>query len=171
MFGNSVDEDGFQRETTPMKPVSPYGCAKVYGYNISRNYRNSYGLHIVNGILFNHESPRRGSNFVTNKVVKTAVEIKKGKKDKLELGNMDSHRDWGHSKDYVKAMHMIINHKKPDDFIVATGVTHSVRDMTDYVFSKLGLNHEEYVVQNPKFLRPEELKYLRGDSTKLKNTF
>ena len=144
---------------------------EVYGYNISRNYRNSYGLHIVNGILFNHESPRRGSNFVTNKVVKTAVEIKKGKKDKLELGNMDSHRDWGHSKDYVKAMHMIINHKKPDDFIVATGVTHSVRDMTDYVFSKLGLNHEEYVVQNPKFLRPEELKYLRGDSTKLKNTF
>ena len=171
MFGNSVDEDGFQRETTPMKPVSPYGCAKVYGYNISRNYRNSYGLHIVNGILFNHESPRRGSNFVTNKVVKTAVEIKKGKKDKLELGNMDSHRDWGHSKDYVKAMHMIINHKKPDDFIVATGVTNSVRDMTDYVFSKLGLNHEEYVVQNPKFLRPEELKYLRGDSTKLKETF
>ena len=171
MFGNSVDEDGFQRETTPMNPVSPYGCAKVFGFNISRNYRNSYGLHIVNGILFNHESPRRGSNFVTNKVVKTAVEIKKGMKNKLELGNMDSYRDWGHSKDYVRAMNMIINHQTPDDFVVATGKTYSVREMTKYVFEKLELDFNNFVVQNKKFMRPQELKYLRGDCSKLKKTF
>tara|TARA_B100000676_G_C17960513_1_gene777275 strand:- start:150 stop:1133 length:984 start_codon:yes stop_codon:yes gene_type:complete len=171
MFGNSVDEDGFQRETTPFKPVSPYGCAKVFGFNISRNYRKSYKLHIVNGILFNHESPRRGSNFVTNKVVKTAVQIKLGIKDRLELGNMDSYRDWGHSKDYVRAMHLIINNNKPEDFVVSTGVTHSVRDMTNYVFKKLELDSEQYIFQNPKYLRPEELKYLKGDSTKLREKF
>ena len=129
MFGNSVDSDGVQRLTTPMNPVSPYDCAKVMGYNLVRHYRNAYNLHACNGILFNHESPRRGTNFVTNKVVKTAVEIKKGLKDKLELGNMDSSRDWGHSKDYVKAMHLILNHDIADEFIVATGETHSVRDL------------------------------------------
>ncbi len=168
MFGSSVDEDGFQRETTKMTPVSPYGCAKVFGYNIIRNYRNSYKLHTNNGILFNHESPRRGSNFVTNKVVKAAVNIKKGLQDKLELGNMDSYRDWGHSKDYVKAMHLILQQEDPGDWVVATGVTKSVRDMCNYVFSKLELNPDDYIVQNPKYLRPEELKYLKGDSTKIR---
>ena len=170
MFGNSVDEDGNQRLTTPMNPVSPYGCAKLLAYNLVRHYRNAYNLHACNGILFNHESPRRGSNFVTNKVVKTAVEIKKGYRDKLELGNLDSYRDWGHSKDYVKAMHMIINHHTPDEFIVATGETHSVRELCEYVFGRLGMNYEDYVLQNPKYMRPEELKYLKGDSTKIRET-
>jgi GDPmannose 4,6-dehydratase len=168
MFGSSCDEDGYQRETTKMNPVSPYGCSKVFGYNIVRNYRNAFKLHASNGILFNHESPRRGSNFVTNKVVKTAVQIKLGLADKLELGNMDSYRDWGHSKDYVRAMHLILQQPEANDWVVATGETRSVRDMCEYVFTKLGLNYKDYVVQNEKFLRPEELPYLRGDSTKIR---
>lgn len=166
MFGNNVDEDGIQRLTTPFDPVSPYGVAKVMGYNLVRHYRKAYKLHACNGILFNHESPRRGSNFVTNKVVKTAVQIKKGLVDVLELGNMDSSRDWGHSKDYVKAMHMILNHDTPEEFIVATGESHTVRDLCEVVFNKLGMNYKDYVVQNPKFMRPEELRYLRGDPSK-----
>lgn len=170
MFGLSVEDDQFQRETTVMNPVSPYGCSKVFGYNIVRHYRRAYGLHAVNGILFNHESPRRGSNFVTNKVVKAACSIKLGLQDKLELGNMDSYRDWGHSKDYVKAMHAMLNHNVADDFVVSTMETHSVREMCDIVFTYLGLDYKDYVVQNEKFLRPEELPYLKGDSTKIRET-
>ena len=166
MFGNSVDEDGCQRESTPMHPTSPYGCAKLLAYNLVQHYRHAYKLFACNGILFNHESPRRGSNFVTNKVVKTAVQIKMGLRDKLELGNLDSSRDWGHSKDYVRAMHMILNHREPDDFVVATGESRSVRDLCEHVFSSLDMDYRDYVVQNPLYMRPEELKYLRGDSTK-----
>jgi GDPmannose 4,6-dehydratase len=168
MFGNNIDTDGYQRETTPMMPVSPYGCAKVFAYNISRNYRHSYGMFISNGILFNHESPRRGTNFVTNKVCKEAVKIKLGLSDKLKLGNLDATRDWGHAKDYVNAMWMILQTDKPDDYVCSTGISHSVRDLCKYVFSYLNLNWEAYVVTDERYLRPEELHNLKGDCSKLK---
>jgi GDPmannose 4,6-dehydratase len=168
MFGNSVEENKTQNENTPMKPVSPYGCSKLLGYNLVRHYRHAYKLHACNGILFNHESPRRGSNFVTNKVVKTAVEIYLGKANQLILGNLESYRDWGHSKDYVKAMHMIMNQEEPEDYVVSTMETHSVREMCEVVFSYLDLDYKDYVVQNSIYLRPEELPYLKGDSTKIR---
>lgn len=168
MFGNSIDSDGFQRESTPMYPVSPYGCAKVYSYNICRNYRNSYNMFISNGILFNHESPRRGTNFVTNKVVKEAVKIKLGLSNKLALGNLDATRDWGHAKDYVQAMWMILQLESPDDYVCATGVSHTVKELCEYVFNKLELSYQDYVTMDEKFLRPEELNDLKGDPTKLK---
>ena len=166
MFGDCVDEDLYQRETTPMHPVSPYGCSKLFGYHITRNYRKAYGMFAANGILFNHESPRRGSNFVTSKIIKTAVEIKLGKQTELVLGNLDSHRDWGHSKDYVKAMTLILNHNVPDDFVIATGETRTVRELLGIVFGILDLNYLDFVRQDPKYLRPEELPFLRGDSSK-----
>ena len=168
MFGNSIDEDRFQRETTPMNPVSPYGCAKVFSYNICRNYRNSYNMFVSNGILFNHESPRRGTNFVTNKVVKEAVKIKKGLSTELKLGNLGATRDWGHAKDFVKAMWLILQQNEPNDFVCATGISHSVKNLCDYVFSCLNLDWKDYVKQDEKYFRPEELKDLKGDPTKLK---
>lgn len=167
MFGNSIDSDGFQRETTPMNPVSPYGCAKVFAYNISRNYRHSYGMFVSNGILFNHESPRRGTNFVTNKVCKEAVKIKLGLADNLKLGNLDATRDWGHAKDYVKAMWEILQLDQAGDYVCATGISHSVAELCDYVFSSLNMDYRKYVLQDKQYLRPEELHNLKGDSSKL----
>ena len=168
MFGNSIDEDGYQREATPMNPVSPYGCAKVFSYNICRNYRNAYDMKIWNGILFNHESPRRGTNFVTNKVVKAAVRISLGLQDKLHIGNLDATRDWGHAKDYVYAMWLMLQSDKPDDYVCSTGISHSVKDLCDYTFSSLGLDYKDYLVIDEKHFRPEELENLKGDSTKLR---
>jgi len=170
MFGNEVDEDGYRRETTPMVPVSPYGCAKLYAYNLCRVYRSSYGLFVSNGILFNHESPRRGLNFVTNKIVVGAVDIFRNKRDRLPLGNLDASRDWGHAKDYVRAMWMMLQHDEPDDFVCSMGESHTVRDLCERVFTKLRLSYEDYVVVDPKFFRPTELHDLKGDCSKLKET-
>ena len=168
MFGNNIDNDGFQRESTPMNPVSPYGCAKVFSYNICRNYRNSYKMFISNGILFNHESPRRGINFVTNKVAKEAVKIKLGLSNELKLGNLEASRDWGHAKDYVEAMWLMLQHDKPEDFVCSTGISHTVKDLVEYVFSSLDLDWKKYVIIDNKYLRPEELKHLKGDCSKIK---
>ena len=169
MFGNNIDKDGYQRETTPMNPVSPYGCAKVFSYNICNNYKNSYNMFISNGILFNHESPRRGSNFVTSKVTKEAVKIKLGLTNKLKLGNLYASRDWGHAKDYVYAMWLMLQQEKADDYVCSTGISHTVKDLVEYVFGSLELDWKKYVEQDKKYLRPEELEHLKGDCSKIKS--
>lgn len=169
MFGNSIDVDGFQRETTPFKPANPYAVAKVFSHQMCVNYRNAYNLYVSNGILFNHESPRRGEEFVTSKVVREAVKISLGLENKLELGTLSTSRDWGHAKDYVKAMWMILQHHTPDDFICATGKTHTIEYLCDYVFSKLNLQYKDYVTINSTFSRPEETRHLKGDCSKLED--
>jgi len=168
MFGNSIDSDGFQRETTPMSPVSPYACSKLFAFNLIKCYRTSYGLNGSNGILFNHESPRRGVNFVTNKVAIGAARIKKGLQTELALGNLDSTRDWGHAKDYVKIMWQILQLDEPDDFVCAMGYSYSIRDLCAEVFGHLGLDYQDYVTIDEKYFRPTELTDLKGDSTKLR---
>lgn len=170
MFGNSVDPDGYQRETTPMNPVSPYGCSKVAAYNLCEHYKKAYNMFVVNGILFNHESPRRGITFVTNKIIKGALDIKNGKTDKLILGNASSSRDWGHAKDYTKAMYLMLQQDTPENFVIATGQTNSVEKFCELVFAELSLDYKKYVeFNNTKYLRPEELFYLRGDNSKAKS--
>jgi GDPmannose 4,6-dehydratase len=165
MYGNSIDNDGYQRETTKMQPVSPYGCSKLFAHNICHNYRNAYNLFISSGILFNHESPRRGTNFVTNKVVTEAVKIKKGKGQKLCLGNMEAKRDWGHAKDYVLAMWLMLQQNQPKDYVIATGRTCSVRYLVEYVFDALDLNIDKHLIFSQIYERPEELNVLRGDAS------
>jgi GDPmannose 4,6-dehydratase len=155
-----------QRETTPFYPRSPYGVAKVYGHWITVNYRESYGLHASSGILFNHESPRRGYEFVTRKVTHTAARIKLGQVHELRLGNLDSQRDWGFAGDYVKAMWLMLQRDTPGDYVVATGQTHTVQKLVEMAFSCVDLDWKKYVVQDPAFMRPAEVDLLVGDASK-----
>ncbi len=155
-----------QTEHTPFYPRSPYGVAKVYGHWITINYRESYDLFAVSGILFNHESPRRGLEFVTRKVTRAAARIKLGLDDTLPMGNLDALRDWGFAGDYVRAMWLMLQQDEPDDYVIATGVRHSVRELLDHAFGILGLNYEDYVVIDPRFLRPADVIDLVGDASK-----
>jgi GDPmannose 4,6-dehydratase len=164
MFGKVQEVP--QRETTPFHPRSPYGVAKVYGHWITVNYRESYGLFACSGILFNHESPRRGLEFVTHKITHAVARIKLGLAHELHLGNLDSRRDWGYAPDYVRAMWLMLQHDHSDDYVVATGETHSVREFCREAFGYAGLDWEKYVVVDPKFLRPADVDLLVGDPTK-----
>jgi GDPmannose 4,6-dehydratase len=157
-----------QRETTPFHPRNPYGISKVAGFHLTQNYREAYGMYCVCGILFNHEGPRRGHEFVTRKITSGACRIKKGLADRILLGNLDARRDWGHSADYVRAMHLMLQQPEPDDFVIATGETHSVREFCELAFAELGLDYQEYVQVDPKFYRPVEVELLLGDASKAK---
>jgi GDPmannose 4,6-dehydratase len=164
MFGKVVEVP--QRETTPFYPRSPYGVAKVYGHWITVNYRESYDLHAVSGILFNHESPRRGIEFVTRKISYEVARIKNGLSDELRLGNLDARRDWGFAGDYVKAMWRMVQHDQPRDYVISTGETHSVEEFLGLAFGHVDLDWHEYVVQDPRFMRPAEVDMLVGDASK-----
>jgi GDPmannose 4,6-dehydratase len=164
MFGKVVEVP--QRETTPFYPRSPYGVAKVYGHWITINYRESYDMHATSGILFNHESPRRGLEFVTRKITHHVAKIKLGLTDELRLGNLDARRDWGFAGDYVKAMWLMLQQDKPDDFVVATGETHSVEEFLNVAFGHVNLDWHDYVVQDERFMRPAEVDLLVGDPSK-----
>jgi GDPmannose 4,6-dehydratase len=159
-----------QRETTPLYPRSPYGVAKVYGHYITVNYRESYDLFACSGILFNHESPRRGLEFVTRKVTDGVARIKRGLATELRLGNLDAKRDWGFAGDYVEAMWMMLQHGEPDDYVVATGEAHSVQELVEIAFAAVDLDWKQYVKQDPALLRPAEVEHLIGDSTKARTT-
>lgn len=164
MFGKT--EDSPQSETTPFHPRSPYGISKVTGFNLTRNYREIYKVYAVSGILFNHESPRRGYKFVTRKISLGAAKIKMGLADHLLLGNLDARRDWGHSRDYVKQMHAMLQLDTPEDFVIATGETHSVREFCELAFAELGLDYQKFVRVNPQLLRADDTGVLVGDASK-----
>jgi GDPmannose 4,6-dehydratase len=166
MFGASPPP---QSERTPFYPRSPYGCAKMYAYWIGVNYREAYGLHLSNGILFNHESPRRGETFVTRKVTRAASRIKLGLQQKLYLGNLDARRDWGYAKDYVEAMWLMLQQPEPDDYVVATGESHTVRELCEAAFGHVGLDHRDFVEKDPRYYRPTEVDDLRGDPSKARS--
>ncbi len=166
MFGMAREVP--QSESTPFHPRSVYGISKTAGFDLTRNYRETCNLFACNGILYNHESPRRGFEYVTRKITSHVAMIKLGLTDKLELGNLEAKRDWGHSKDYVRAMWMMLQQNKPDDYVICTGKAHSVREFCERAFSFVGLNYKEYVVTNPKFFRPAEVNILVGDHSKAK---
>jgi GDPmannose 4,6-dehydratase len=163
MFGSAPPP---QSESTPFHPRSPYACAKVFGHNITVNYRESYGLHASSGILFNHESPRRGETFVTRKITRAMAHIKHGLQQKLYLGNLDARRDWGYAPDYVRAMWLMLQQETPDDFAIGTGEAHTVREFVDLAFSCADLDWREYVEVDPRYFRPAEVDYLCADPSK-----
>jgi len=166
MYGDVLETP--QSETTPFQPQSPYACAKVYAFHQTVNYRHAYDLFATNGILFNHESPRRGETFVTRKITRAATRIKFGTQEKLFLGNLDAKRDWGYAKDYVEGMWMMLQHDEPDDFVLATEKTHTIREFLDYCFEHLDLDWSKYVEIDPRYFRPTEVNLLLGDATKAK---
>jgi GDPmannose 4,6-dehydratase len=167
MYGDVIETP--QTETTPFQPQSPYACAKVYAFHQTVNYRQAYDLFAVNGILFNHESPRRGETFVTRKITRAATRIKLGLQDKLFLGNLDAKRDWGYAKDYVEGMWRMLQHSEPDDFVLATGETQTIRQFLDYSFGRLDLDWSKYVEIDPRYFRPTEVNLLLGDASKAKD--
>jgi GDPmannose 4,6-dehydratase len=164
MYGAVVETP--QNELTPFRPQSPYACAKVYAFYQTANYRQAYDLFAVNGILFNHESPRRGETFVTRKITRAATRIHLGLQDRLYLGNLDAKRDWGYAKDYVEAMWLMMQHDEPDDFVIATGETHSIREFLDFAFGYLDMDWRDYVEIDPRYYRPSEVDLLLGDASK-----
>jgi GDPmannose 4,6-dehydratase len=155
-----------QRETTPFHPRSPYGISKVAGFDLTRNYREAYGMFCCSGILFNHEGPRRGFEFVTRKITSAVAQIKLGLASELRLGNLDAKRDWGHAADYVRAMHLMLQQPAPDDYVIATGETHSVREFCELAFAEVGLDYRDFVVTDERFQRPAEVDLLIGDASK-----
>ena len=164
MFGNAKQVP--QTENTPFYTRSPYGISKVAGFDLTRNYREAYGMYCVGGILFNHESPRRGFEFVTRKITSAVAQIKAGLTSELRLGNLEARRDWGHAKDYVRAMHLMLQQEAPADYVIASGETHSVRDVCERAFAEAGLDYREYVKVDERFQRPAEIDLLVGDSSR-----